>query len=172
MYQKSHKKLIYYEDIPKRHDKILLKKTMNQLKDKYRNLIRERNFNMNCFEQRVIKEIRKLTYFVLPNYDSFFIKIEKIFVKEISNCYNIESNDLLSPPSVHDMLRVHNYRYNLHFPIGKVTLRNIVENEKELAPVDKYLQVQDRYRAISKNERRINYSNKILNNLPKVNFDE
>ena len=172
MYQNCHKKLICYDDDPKRHDKALLQKTMNQLKDKYRNLIRERYFNMNFFKQRIIKEIKKLTYLVLPNYDSFFIKIERIFLKEISNCYNMENNGLLSPPSVHNMLRVHDYRYNVHFPIGKVTLRNIVENEPQFAPVDKYLQVQDRYRAMSKNERRINYSNKILNNLSKVNYYE
>ena len=158
MYQNCHQKIICYDYDPKRHEKFLLNKTMNALKDKYRNLIKERNFNMNCFKQRIIKEIRKMTYYFIPNYDSFFIKMERIFLKEISNCYNLDNNGLLTPPSLHNMLAVENYKYSVHFPVGKVTLRNVVENEKELAPVDKYLKVKDVTRAKSKNERRINYS--------------
>ena len=170
MYPYYQKKIICYDEDPKRHDKILLQKTMNALKDKYRNLIRERNFNINCFKQKVIKEIKKLTYLVLPNYDSFFIKIERLFLKEISHCYNFENNGLLTPPSLHNILEVQNYKYSLHFPVEKVNLRNIVENEPEYAPVDKYLKIKDKIRAKSKNERRINYSNNILNNFPKINY--
>ena len=162
--------MICYEEDPKRHDKLLLQKTMNALKDKYKNLIRERCFNLNCFKQKVIKEIKKLVYIVLPNYDSFFIKIERLFLKEISNCYNFENKGLLCPLKLHNMLEVQNYKYSVHFPMGKVTLRNVVENEPEFAPVDKYLKVQDRIRALSKNERRINYSKNILNNLPQTNY--
>ena len=169
-YQYYQNKMICFNEDPKRHDKILLQKTMTLLKDKYRNLIKERNFDINYFKQRVIKEIKKLTYIVLPYYDNFFKKIEKIFLKEISNCYNLENNGLLTRPSVHNMLEVGNYKYSVHFPMGKVTLRNIVENEPEFAPVDKYLKVQDRIRALSKNERRINYSKNILNNLPQTNY--
>ena len=169
MYQNCNKKFICYDEDSKRHDKILLQKTMASLKDKYRNLIKERNFDINNFKQKVIKEIRKMTYLFIPNYDSFFIKIERLFLKEISNYYNIENNGLLTPPCVHNMLHVQNYKYSLHFPVGKVTLRNVVENEKDFEPVDKYLKVKDKYRAMSKHERRINYSNNILNNLPKMN---
>ena len=169
MYQNCHKKIICYDEDPKRHDKILLQKTMAALKDKYKNLIKERNFDINYFKQKVIKEIRKMTYLFIPNYDSFFIKIERLFLKEISKCYNIENSGLLTPHCVHNMLHVPNYKYSLHFPVGKVTLRNVVENEKDFAPVDKYLKVKDRFRAMSKHERRINYSNNILNNLPKIN---
>ena len=82
--------------------------------------------------------------------------MERIFLKEISNCYNLENNGLLTPPSIHNMLEVENYKYSLHFPVGKVTIRNVVENEKELAPVDKYLKIKDKIRAKSKHERRIN----------------
>ena len=56
MYPYYQKKIICYDEDPKRHDKILLQKTMNALKDKYRNVIRERHFNINCFKQKVIKE--------------------------------------------------------------------------------------------------------------------
>ena len=171
MYMNSTKKIICYDDDAKRHDKVLLQKTINALKDKYRNLIKERNFNMNCFKQKVIKEIRKMTYYFIPNYDSFYIKMERLFLKEISNCYNIKNNGLLTPPSVDNMLNIQNYNYSVHFPIGKVTLRNIVENEPEFAPVDKYLKIKDRIRALSKNEKRKIYSNDIMkNNLPRTNY--
>ena len=170
MYPNYSKKIICYDEDPKRHDKVLLQKTMTILKDKYRNLIRERYFDINCFKQKVIKEIRKLNYLVLPNYDSFFIKIERLFLKEISNCYNYENNGILSPPSLHDILKVHNYKYSVHFPVENITLRNIVENEPEYAPVDKYLNIKGKIRAMSKNERRINYSNKIISNFPKLNY--
>ena len=169
-YQYFQNKMICFDEDPKRHDKILLQKIMILLKDKYRNLIKERNFDMNAFKQRVIKEIRKLTYYVLPYYDAFYKKIERIFLNEISNCYNYENNGLLTPPFVHNVLEVGNYKYSVHFPVGKVTLRNVVENEPVYAPVDKYLKVKDRIRDLSKHERRINYSNKILNNLPQTNF--
>ena len=170
MFPNYSNKIICYDEDPKRHDKVLLQKTMKALKEKYRNLIKERNFDINCFKQKVIKEIRKLNYFVLPNYDKFFIKIERLFLKEISICYNYENNGLLSPPSLHDLLKVNNYRYNVHFPVEKVTLRNIVENEPQYAPVDKYLKIKDRIRAMSTNERRINYSNRIMGNYPKYNY--
>ena len=170
MYNKNQSKIIIFDDDPKRHDKILLQRTMTFLKDKYKNLIKERNFNINCFKQRVIKEIRKLTYFVLPNYDSFYKKIEKIFLKEISNWCNLENNGLLTTPCIHNILEADNYKYSVHFPVGKVTLRNIVENERELAPVDKYLNVREKMRAMSKNERRINYSQRIIDNLPQTNY--
>ena len=170
MYENCINKINCYDYDVKKHDKILLQKTINALKDKYRNLIRERNFNMNCFKQKVMKEIKKLTYYFIPNYDSFYIKMERLFLKEISNCYNLENNGLLTPPSVHNMLYIQNYKYSVHFPVGKVTLRNVVENEPELAPVDKYLKVKDRIRALSSNQRRINYSNNIINNLPRTNY--
>ena len=170
MYKNYPYKINIFDDDPKRHDKMLLQKTMTVLKDKYKNLIKERNFNINLFKQRVIKEIRKLTYFVLPNYDTFFKKIERIFLKEISNYCNLENNGILRHPCVHNILEVDNYKYSVHFPLGKVTLRNIVENERELAPVDKYLNVREKMRAMSKNERRINYSQRILDNLPQTNF--
>ena len=171
MYKNCHNnKIVIYDDTPKRHDKALLYKTMAMLKDKYRNLIRERNFDMIWFRQRVIKEIRKVTYYVLPDYDSFFKKIEKIFLKEISNCCNLENNGILTPPSVHDMLIVNNYKYSVHFPVGKVTLRNLIEYEPRYAPVDKYLNLRNRGRAMSKTERRIDYSKKLLNNLPQTNY--
>ena len=38
---------------------------------------------------------------------------------------------------------------------SKVKTGAVVENEKEFAPVDKYLKVKDRFRAMSKHERRI-----------------
>ena len=166
-YENINQKIICYDEDPKRHDKVLLRRIMNNLKDKYRNLIRERNFNINGFREKVIKEIKKLTYLFLPDYSSFYQKIERLFLKEISNNYNCDNNGLIYPPCLHNILEINNYKYSLHFPIGKVTLRNIIENEPVYAPVDKYLKIKDRIRAMSKHERRIDYSKNIMNNFNK-----
>ena len=162
---KKQNKIIVYDVIPQRHDKVLLIRTIHALKDKYKNLIKERNYDINHFKPKVEKEIKKLNYIVLPNYDSFYKKIERIFLKELSEFCIFDNKGLLSTPNVHNMLEVDKYEYNVHFPLGKITLRNLIENEDCFPHLDKYSNKRNIIRPLSKIEKMKSYSQQISNKL-------
>lgn len=149
------------------HDKVLLKKILFTLNDKYRNLIIEKKYNIEWFKERAWKEIQNMIYLDKPNYGKFFMKIERIFLKELTNYSDPQCQGLLAPPEIDYLLNIDYYKYNLHFPLGRVTIRNMVENEKNLEPVDKYLRVQDKKRPQSKVDCKRKYSEKINCNCTK-----
>ena len=74
-------KILVFDDYPERHDKLLCNKVIYFLKDKYRNLINERNYNINDFRPKLVKEIKRINYIVLPDYDSFCKRMERLFLK-------------------------------------------------------------------------------------------
>ena len=117
-YPNEKNKILVFDDDPQRHDNLLTNKMISFLKDKYRNLIKERNYNINNFRPKIIKEIKGMNYIVLPNYDSFCKRIERIFLKEISEYYNYKNTGILSPFKVDDIL-CKKYEYSLHFPLKK-----------------------------------------------------
>ena len=118
VYPNEKNKILVFDDDPQRHDNLLTNKMISFLKDKYRNLIKERNYNINNFRSKIIKEIKGMNYIVLPNYDSFCKRIERIFLKEISEYYNHKNTWILSPYKVDDIL-CKKYEYSLHFPLKK-----------------------------------------------------
>ena len=153
-------KLIVFDDFPKRHDKILFNRVLTALKDKYKKFIKERGYNINNFKPVIQKEIRKLTYLVAPDYDKFFIKMERLFLKELSK-YELDYK-MLRTIKVDEILGIDRYEYNVYFPCGKITLKNMITNENELKPLDKYLQVGYVRRPLSKQQIRANYCEKLL----------
>ena len=118
IYPNEKNKIVIFENAPQRHDKLLQKKIISFLKDKYRNLIKERDYNINDFNQKLIKEIKMMNYIILPNYDAFYKKIERLFLKEISDYYNLKKNGLLSKKAI-DNIQQQKYEYSLHFSLKK-----------------------------------------------------
>ena len=116
VYPNERNKIIVFEDDPQRHDNLLTNKIISFLKDKYRNLIKERNYNINNFRPRIIKEIKGMNYIILPNYVSFCQRMERIFLKEISVFYNHKNTGILSPSKMDNIL-CKKYEYSLHFPL-------------------------------------------------------
>lgn len=51
-------KILVFDDYPERHDKLLSNKIIQFLSNKYRNPIKERNFNINNFQPKLMKEIK------------------------------------------------------------------------------------------------------------------
>ena len=161
------RKIIVFDDFPKRHDKILFNRVFFALKDKYKKFIIERGFNINDFKPVIEKEIRKLTYLVAPNYDKFFIKMERLFLKELSNFDEFKNYKMMGTIKVDEILGVDRYEYNVHFPLGRLTLRNMIINENELKPVDKYSQTCYIKRPLSKPQIRANYFYDLMNRYKK-----
>ena len=118
VYPNEKNKILVLDDDPQRHDNLLTNKMLSFLKDKYRNLIKERNYNINNFRPKIIKEIKGMNYIVLPNYDSFCQRIERIFLKEISAYYNHKNTGILSTSKIDNIL-CKKYEYSLHFPLKK-----------------------------------------------------
>ena len=118
VYPNEKNKILVFDDDPQRHDNLLTNKMLSFLKDKYRNLIKERNYNINNFRPKIIKEVKGMNYIVLPNYDSFCQRIERIFLKEISPYYNHKNSGILSTSKIDNIL-CKKYEYSLHFPLKK-----------------------------------------------------
>ena len=116
VYPNERNKILVFEDYPERHDKLLCNKMISFLNNKYRNLIKERNFNINNLRPKLMKEIKNINYIVLPNYTTFCLKIERLFLREISDYYNHKNTGLLSPLKMNDILRK-KYEFSVHFPL-------------------------------------------------------
>ena len=116
VYPNERNKILVFEDDPQRHDNLLTNKIISFLKDKYRNLIKERKYNINNFRPRIIKEIKGMNYIVLPNYVSFCQRMERIFLKEISVFYNHKNAGILNHSKIDNILSK-KYEYSLHFPL-------------------------------------------------------
>ena len=118
VYPNEINKILVFDDYPERHDKLLCNKVISFLKDKYRNLINERNYNINDFRPKLLKEIKRINYIVSPNYTIFCQRMERLFLKEISDYYNLKNNGLLSKKAI-DNIQQQKYEYSLHFSLKK-----------------------------------------------------
>ena len=116
VYPNEKNKILVFEDDPQRHDNLLTNKIISFLKDKYRNLIKERNYNINNFRPKIIKEIKGMNYILLPNYVPFCQRMERIFLKEISVFYNHKNAGILNHSKI-DKILSKKYEYSLHFPL-------------------------------------------------------
>lgn len=116
IYPNEKNKIPVYDDDPQRHDKLLCNKIISFLNNKYRNLIKERNYNINDFRPKLIKEIKRINYIVLPNYTMFCQNMERLFLKEISEYYNHKNTGILSPSKINNILQKQ-YDFSLHFPL-------------------------------------------------------
>ena len=116
IYPNEKNKIWVYDEYPQRHDKLLCNRIISFLRKKYRNLIKERNFNINDFRPKLLIEIKKINYIVLPNYTTFCQRMERLFLKEISNYYNHKNTGLLSPSNIDNILRK-KYEFSVHFPL-------------------------------------------------------
>ena len=115
VYPNKRNKILVFEDDPERHDKLLCNKIILFLGNKYRNLIKERNYNINNLRPKLLKEIKKINYIVLPNYTIFCQNMERIFLKEISEYYNHKNTGLLTSSKIDNILQK-KYEFSLHFP--------------------------------------------------------
>ena len=127
-------------EIDKLHDKLLftLKK---DLKNKYNVLIRQKEFDLNSFEKTIIKEIKYFAFHNYPLYNQLFQLIERKFLKEIATYSEKEKNGLLTMNKIDNIIQPSSkYEYSMcvTYDIGKVTLRNVIEEEKNGIVVDKY----------------------------------
>ena len=116
IYPYERNKILVFEDYPERHDNLLCNKIISFLKNKYRNLIKERNYNINDFKPKLLKEIKRINYIVSPNYAIFCQRMERLFLKEISDYYNHKNTGILSPSKIDDILKK-KYEFSLHFPL-------------------------------------------------------
>ena len=118
VYPNDKNKIEVYDNDPQRHNKLLCNKVISFLSDKYRNLINERKYNINNFRPKLMKEIRKLNYIILPNYSAFCQSMERLFLKEISDYFNHKNAGLLTPTKIDNILSK-KYEFSLHFPLNK-----------------------------------------------------
>ena len=116
IYPNERNKILVFEDYPERHDNLLCNKIISFLKNKYRNLIKERNYNINDFKSKLLKEIKRINYIVSPNYTIFCQRMERLFLKEISDYYNHKNTGILSPSKIDNIL-MKKYEFSLHFPL-------------------------------------------------------
>ena len=125
-------------EIEKLNDRIFIK-IKNDLRNKYRCLIKQKNFDMNLFDKVIQKEIISFTIHHNPIYTYIFKKIEKLFLKEIANYNEQKYHGLLCPEQVSKVLTSSFFfDMGVSVPMEKVTLRKIIENERLLSPVDKF----------------------------------
>ena len=116
IYPNERNKILVFEDYPERHDNLLCNKIISFLKIKYRNLIKERNYNINDFKPKLLKEIKRINYIVSTNYTIFCQRMERLFLKEISDYYNHKNTGILSPSKIDNIL-MKKYEFSLHFPL-------------------------------------------------------
>ena len=153
---KKHETNLNYYQIQKLH-KNILNKIQFHLNSKYKSLIFDKQFNWDNF----LPEIKLIIYQykLYKNYDKYYDEvfriIEKKFLKYITNYSENYYNGLLYDKYLKTVLNQHPNDYEIddaHYKgVGKVTLRNIIKNEKQLKP-DKYKLKKPKIRFLSKNQ--------------------
>ena len=145
--------------------KTLFNKVKSDIKNKYRNLIRDKDFDFERFSPKIAKEIEIFAFDEYPYYSQLFRHIEKIFLHEISSNssvytlhkqpYTKESITTITNPS-------HQYQYNSPSSlfVGKVTLRSLISNDISgtMTNVDKYKKHTAPLRQVTKTEKMHQYN--------------
>lgn len=143
----------------------LLSKLKKDLKNKYGNMIHQKEFNLKSYEKELMKEIKYFSFHNYPFYNQLFRIVEKKFLKEISNYTEREKNGLLSIENIDEMVK--NYKtcdFNIctSYNVGKISLRKIINEEDIMKPLDKYPQRQKTPKKITKNDIMKAYNKTIL----------
>ena len=157
--------LNYYE-VQKLH-KFILNKIIFHLNGKYKSLIFDRQFNWDSFIPEIKVAIYKYKFYRHSNedFDDLFKKIEKRFLKLITNYPENYYNGILYDKYLNTVLNQHpNYEIDkAHYNgVGKVTIRNVIKNEKKLNP-DKYLKQKPKIKPKSKIQIMKDYDLKLKN---------
>ena len=143
----------------------LFNKVKSDITNKYRNLIRDKDFDFEKFSPKIAKEIEIFAFDEHPYYLQLFRYIEKIFLHEISanssvytlhkQPYTKESITTITNPS-------HQYQYNSPSSlfVGKVTLRSLINNDISgtITNVDKYKKHTAPSRQVTKTEKMHQYN--------------
>jgi methionine synthase II (cobalamin-independent) len=149
----------------------LFKKIKNDLKNKYYNLIRDKHYDINAFNKVIKNEILKFKFHINPFYNNIFGLIEKKFLEELTKNLDYYNRGLFYPQFIERIMdrneeidEYENYQFDksICFSLGKVTLRNIIENEKILKPVDKYKKKISKEKKKSKTDIMFDYNKSIV----------
>ena len=149
----------------------LFKKIKNDLKNKYYNLIRDKHYDINAFNKVIKNEIIKFKFLINPFYNNIYGLIEKKLLEELTKKLDYYNRGLFYPQFIERIMdrneeidEYDNYQFDksICFSLGKVTLRNIIENEKILKPVDKYKKKISKEKIKSKNDIMFDYNKSIV----------
>ena len=162
----------------------LSKKVKNDLSNKYYNLIRDKRYDINAFDKEIQKEVIKFKFHLNPFYNNIFAIIEKKFLEEITKYLDYYYRGLFYPKFIERIMdrkeenkyenKYETYQFDksICFDIGKVSIRNIIENENFLKPVDKYKNKQPKPKDKGKTEKMSEYNKTIPLPLPKKSKKE
>ena len=86
-------------------------KVRNDLKNKYSQVIRDKNYDIKQFEKTLKKEVDEFNYLNYPKYNEMFHKIEKKFLRCITT-YDDINRKLLSKDNVRKIINQEHYYFN------------------------------------------------------------
>ena len=164
---KNKKTNLNYYEIQKLH-KFILNKVLFHLNSKYKSLIFNKQFNWDSFIPEIKVKIYEYKFYRHSNedFDDLFKIIEKRFLKLITNYPENYYNGILYDKYLNTVLNQHPNNYEIdkaHFNgVGKVTIRNVIKNEKQLNP-KKYLKQKPKIKPKSKIQIMNDYDLKLKN---------
>lgn len=126
------------DDITK-YEKSVFKKLKQDLCNKYKKIIYDKEFNVNDFDKMLMKIVRDYNYFNNLQYNEILIKSEKTFLKELSKKEDQKRRKHLEKPDVKRIILQPNYYfyegYKKEKNDKKIMIPNIYKNKnrKEIA---------------------------------------